>query len=154
MLGLAVISTGCYNKNVAGLETHYPPAPDPAQAKLAEAASSVSRSLVSLAEIEQASLPPPKNYSPPDPATYGMANLVSIDWGGPVEPLVAQIAASSGYKIRVLGNPPAVPVMVFLSVKNVPLGNVLRDIGFQVNTKATVVVFPRNKVIELRYVKH
>lgn len=91
---------------------------------------------------------------PPDPATYGMSNLVSIDWGGPVEPLVAQIAASSGYKIRVLGNPPAVPVMVFLSVKNVPLGNVLRDIGFQVNTKANIVVFPRSKVIELRYAKH
>ena len=128
--------------------------PDPAEAQIAEAATSVSRSLSSLAEIQQATTPPPENYTPPDPATYGMANLTSVDWSGPVEPLLKQISKSTGYKLRVLGTPPAVPVMVFVSKKDVPIGTVLRDIGFQSSKKADIVVYPNSRIIELRYARY
>ena len=62
------------------------------EASLAEASYSVSRSLVDLAETAQAAHPLPQLASPPNPATYGMGGLTSIDWSGPVEPLLKQIA--------------------------------------------------------------
>jgi len=124
---------------------------DPAEAQLAEAATSVSKSLISLDEIQQAVTPPPANFQPPTPDSYGMSNLVSIDWSGPIEPLVNQIAASAGYSVRVMGKEPAVPVMVYLSEKNQPLGEVLRNAGYQCGDKADIIVFPKNKTIELRY---
>lgn len=124
---------------------------DPAEAQLAEAAVSVSQSLTHLSEIQQAVTPPPPNFQPPDPASYGMANLVSIDWAGPIEPLVTQIGNSTGYTVRVIGNEPAVPIMVYLSEKDTPIGQVLRNAGYQCAEKASIVLFPKTKVIELRY---
>ena len=124
---------------------------DPAEAQLAEAATSVSKSLTDLDEIQQAVTPVPPSYQPPDPATYGMANLISMSWAGPIEPLVTQIAAATGYSVKVIGKEPPVPIMVYLSEKNRPIGEVLRDAGYQCNEKADIIVFPKTKVIELRY---
>lgn len=127
------------------------PKVDPAEAKLAEAADSVSRSLQSLAENQQALYPKPKQYKEPDPADYGMSNLTSMNWSGPIEPLVEQIAKATGYSLRVSGVRPAIPVLVSINAKNVPLGQILRDAGYQCGDKADIVVFPRSKVIELLY---
>lgn len=148
---LMILLAGCIGSATESIQVAPLPGPDPAQAKLAEAASSISQSLLNLAEIQQANTPPPPGYASPNPASYGMANLVSIDWAGPIEPIVNQIARATGYQVRVLGNPPAVPIMIFIAAKNTPIGNVLRDIGFQSHQKATIVVFPNSKVIELRY---
>ena len=57
---------------------------DPAEGQLAEAATSVSKTLTSLEEIQQAVTPPPPHSEPPDPASYGMANLISMHWAGPI----------------------------------------------------------------------
>jgi len=125
-----------------------------AQASLAEASYSVSRSVVDLAETAQAAHPLPDIPPPPDPATYGMGGLTSIDWSGPVEPLIRQIAKASDYRVRVLGTAPGIPVLVTVYQKNVVLGDILRDIGYQCGRRASVVVFPENRVIELRYAKN
>jgi defect in organelle trafficking protein DotD len=124
---------------------------DPAEAQLAEAATSVSKSLSNLNEIQQAVTPVPQTFQPPDPTAYGMANLVTIDFSGPIEPLLNQIANASGYRVRVLGSTPAIPVMVYVDAKNTPLGDVLRNAGYQCGDKANIVIFPKTKIIELRY---
>lgn len=120
---------------------------------LAEASYSVSRSIVSLSETAQAAHPIPQLDPPPNPATYGMGGLVSLDWSGPVEPLVKQIASASGYRLRVLGTNPAIPVMVTVYTKNTVLADALRDIGYQCGRRANIVIFPDSRVIELRYAK-
>ncbi len=124
---------------------------DPAEVKLAEAASSVSHSLVQLAAVEQAANPQAAVKPPPDPASYGMGNLVSIDWSGPIEPLVSRVANASGYKLKVLGREPSIPIMVTMLAHNTPLGDVLRDAGFQAGSRADIIVFPSRRVVELRY---
>ncbi|MBA3661641.1 MAG: type IVB secretion system lipoprotein DotD [Gammaproteobacteria bacterium] len=124
------------------------------QASLAEASYSISRSMVDLAEVAQAAHPLPELAPPPAPLTYGMAGLTTIDWSGPIEPLVRQIARASDYRVRVLGTPPAIPVIVTVYQKNVMLGDVLRDVGYQGGRRAAVVVFPDSRVIELRYAKN
>lgn len=121
---------------------------------LAEASYAVSRSLTDLAETAQAAHPLPSLAPPPSPATYGMAGLTTVDWSGPVEPLLKQMAMASNYRVRVLGTEPAIPVIVTIAAKNVMLGDVLRDVGYQCGRRASVVVYPGSRVIELRYAKN
>jgi len=127
---------------------------DHTEASLSEASYSVSRAISSLSETAQASRPLPQLDPPPNPASYGMAGLTSIDWSGPVEPLIKQIARVTNYRMRVLGNEPAIPVLVTVYDKNTMIADIIRDIGFQCGRRATVVVFPDSRVIELRYAKN
>jgi defect-in-organelle-trafficking protein DotD len=121
---------------------------------LSEASYSISRSIVNLSEIAQASRPLPQLAAPPDPATYGMSELTSVDWSGPVEPLIKQLASASNYRLRVLGSSPAIPVLITMNSKNVMLADIVRDVGYQCGRRANVVVFPGSRVIELRYAKN
>jgi defect-in-organelle-trafficking protein DotD len=128
--------------------------PDNASTSLAEASYAVSRSIASLSETAQAAHPLPALQAPPSPASYGMAGLTSIDWSGPVEPLVKQLAQAANYKVRILGTQPAIPVLVTIYDKNRMLADVLRDVGYQCGQRAVVVVYPESRVVELRYAKN
>jgi defect-in-organelle-trafficking protein DotD len=127
---------------------------DGADASLAEASYSVSRSITSLSETAQASHPFRQVAAPISPASYGMSGLTTIDWSGPVEPLVRQIAKVANYRVRVLGTEPAIPVLVTIYDQNMMLADILRDVGYQCGRRAEVVVFPDSQVIELRYAKN
>lgn len=122
-----------------------------ANVALAEAAGSVSQSLTDLGATEQAANPPQSVSSPPSPSAYGMGMTTSIDWNGPVEPIVQQIANATHYNLKVLGKAPSIPVIVSIDAKEKPMGDVLRDIGYQAGNRASVVVFPSSHIIELRY---
>lgn len=124
------------------------------ESSLAEASYAVSRSIVDLAEVAEAAHPLPALAPPPDPASYGMGGLTTVDWSGPVQTLLKQIAHASSYRLRVLGTPPAIPVLVTIYARNTMLGDVLRDVGFQCGRRAAVVVYPDSQVIELRYAKN
>ena len=124
-----------------------------AETKLADAADSVSKSLRELAEIERATHPQAKLPSPVEPDLIGMGQLASIDWSGPIGPLVKKIADAAHYKVHVLGSNPAIPILVSISAKDTTLADILRDAGFQCGNKATIVVYPASKIIELRYAK-
>ena len=120
-------------------------------AALSEAAVSVSNSLNKLAEIQQAVHPQAKLPPPPNAEKIGMADLASVDWTGPIEPLVRKIAAASQYRLRVLGHSPAIPIIVSITAKDTQLADLLRDIGFQSEQQASLVLYPSSRVIELRY---
>lgn len=120
---------------------------------MAEASYSVSRAISSLSETAQAAHPIPALAPTPDPATYGMAGLTSVDWSGPVEPLVREMAKATGYRFRVLGKEPGIPVMVSVYNQNIMIADVLRDVGYQCGRRATVAVYPEERVIELRYAR-
>lgn len=125
-----------------------------AQIKLAEAAVSASSSLNQLAALEKANMPRIKISSPPNPASIGMAGLASVDWSGPIEPLIRRIAFASHYKLNVLGRPGAIPVIVQVIVQDVPIADILRDASYQAIHRANIVIYPRRRIIELRYTNH
>ena len=125
-----------------------------AETSLAEASYAVSRSIVDLAETSQAANPSPPMAEPPSPASYGMGGSAAIDWSGPVKPLLQQIANAAHYRLRIVGTEPAIPVLVTVYQKNALLGDILRDVGYQCGTRASVVLFPESRVIELRYAKN
>lgn len=134
-----------------------PPPPchlDRSAISMAEASYDVSRAISSLSETAQAAHPTPCLDPGPSPASYGMGGLVSIQWSGPIQPLVCQIARLTRYRLRILGTPPAIPVLVSLNDKNRMVADVLRDVGFQAGRRAAVVVYPESRVIELRYAKN
>lgn len=127
--------------------------PDPSVVKLAEAATSISHSLQRLAEIETATHPGAVLPPPPNPSLIGMDQLISVDWTGPVEPLLKRIAKASHYRVRALGIPPAIPVIVSVSAQDTLLSDVLRNIELQIERKARIKTYTRSRVIELRYIQ-
>lgn len=159
LLALALALTGCTKKEPFIPNVIYGDYDNPkntteyAQNKLAETAAAVSNSLEQLAEIEKAVHPHAKIPPPPSPESLGMAQYVSIDWVGPIAELVHKIAKASHYHVKILGREPAVPVIVAIKAKNKPLADVVRNISFQAQRQATLAVYPRSKIIELRYLK-
>jgi len=146
-LSMVLAITGCSMK-------HRLPPQRPsshAQIKLAEAANSVSRSLRELARVQREATPPAKGAKLPDPARLGIRQAATIDWSGPVEPLLKHISSAIHYRFRILGKEPAVPVIVTLTAKRAPVASILRDVDFQAGHQGRVMVYPKSRVIELRY---
>lgn len=133
-----------------------PSSPDAATIKLAEAAQSVSQSLYKLEEMETATRPDTLDKPLVAANTYGLQAQASVDWSGPIEPIVQAMAKASHSKYLRLGVPPAIPVLVTINVQNESLASILRNIDFQGGHQAHIVVHPDQhgtNIIELRYGK-
>lgn len=124
-----------------------------AKIALAEAAQSVSHSINKLNETEQAANPPLSVSAMPNPATYGMNIPASIDWTGPAQSIVKSIAQAASYRFKVLGAKPSAPLIVSLSEHHSNLGTILQNIGLQCRKRASIVVMPHSKTIELQYLQ-
>ncbi len=155
---LALLITGCSTPRHKLVLTYITTKSAPVQTvdknsqmELAEAAVSVGKSLQNMAAIELATHPKVKLGAPLNPKLIGMDQQTSINWTGPVEPLLHRIADAARYKLHVLGNPPAIPVIVQILADNQPLSEILRDVRYQVVKKARIKVYPVGRVIEVRY---
>lgn len=126
---------------------------DDATIKLAEAAVSVSDSMLEMARIEKVIIPPGKDNTLTIPNAYNLQARASVDWSGPIEELTARIAKAAHYRIRVLGKVPSIPILISLSIKDKSLAEILRDIDYQAGKKANIHVYPNSQVVELRYAK-
>ncbi len=152
-----LLLTGCASDVKNEVNLHYVATDAPAeisnqdaQTQLAEAASSVGKSLQQLSAIEMTNTPK-VSVSEIDAKTTGMTQVASIDWYGPVLPLLEQIGKATGYKVQVLGDAPAIPVIVSISVENQVMADILRNVAYQVHNKANITVYPAKRIIELRY---
>jgi len=121
-----------------------------AQVQLAEAASSVGKSLQQLSAMQMA-VTPQTDVPQIDAKTTGMTQMASLDFYGPVLPVIEQIAKATGYKVQVLGDAPPIPVIVSISVNNQVMADILRNVTYQVHNKANITVHPEKRIIELRY---
>lgn len=133
-----------------------PPINDPsddATIKLAEAASSISDSMLEMAKVEKVIYPSHKDNSLTIPNAYNLQAKASVDWSGPIEELTERIAEAGHFRLRVLGRAPSVPVLVNLNIKDQSLAEILRNIDYQAGKKAYVHVYPNSQVVELRYAK-
>ena len=144
---LFISLNGCMNKR----PPYQAQAPHHAEVQLAEAANTISNSLVQLAKIQAAATPPAPGKKLVNPNSWGMQGIASIDWSGPIAPIVKHIAKASGYKVRLMGQEPTVPIIITLNTKDIPLATILRDVHYQANNKADIRVSKKHKVIELRY---
>ncbi|WP_419419299.1 type IVB secretion system lipoprotein DotD [Legionella sp. D16C41] len=152
LLGCLSLLSGCRG----GVALMKPPINEPsddATIKLAEAASSISDSMLEMARVEKVILPTKKDNTLTIPSTYNLQAKASVDWSGPIEELIARLALAAHYRIRVLGKEPAVPILVSVNVKDQSLAEILRNIDYQAGQKAYLHVYPNSQVVELRYAK-
>lgn len=147
---VGVLLAGCSSttyKNTDAVENQN------ADITLAQASSTISDSLTASEEIQRATTSPLSMKSLPNADAYNMDQIATIDWSGPIGPIVKKIAQASQYQLRVLGPSPALPVLISIHQKNTSLGYILRDIDYQAGSKANIVVFPDKRLIELRYAR-
>ena len=126
---------------------------DDATIRLAEAATSVSSSMLEMARIEKVVIPPSADNLQTIPSSQNLLARASIDWAGPIGELTERLAKAANYKLRVLGHEPPIPVLISLNTKDRALAEILRDIDYQAGKKASIHVYPKHQVVELRYAK-
>jgi defect-in-organelle-trafficking protein DotD len=126
---------------------------DDATIKLAEAAVSVSDSMLEMTRIEKVLTPPNRDNVLTIPNGYNLQARASVDWSGPIAELTERITRASHYRFHVLGNAPSIPILISISVKDKSLAEILRDIDYQAGKKADIHVYPNSQVVELRYAK-
>jgi len=124
--------------------------PDPVALRLASAVDRASAALQTLASVEQARNPNAAIQAVPY-APQELRRTVSVDWVGPIEPILRQLADRAGYQTRINGDQPPVPVVITLQARQKSVIEVLRDVGLQAGTRADVVVDANAKVVELNY---
>lgn len=153
MLGLATLGLsacakeygiGARNPQVAAM-------PDKISLMLADAADRSSTALQTLAAIEQQRTPniaqAPIENAPPE-----LMRAITLNWVGPVEPVLKALADRASYGFQVVGNAPPVPPIVTVKVENKPVIEVLRSIGLQMGTRADVTVDGGGRMVEIHYV--
>lgn len=120
--------------------------------QLMKSAISVEDSLRTLAATQEAYVKPAINTDPLVAPEGGMGFRSSIDWAGPIEPLLEKIGQMTRYRVKVLGPVPAIPLVVTITAKDRIMADILKDAGLQAGKRANVVVYPQGRVIELRYI--
>jgi defect-in-organelle-trafficking protein DotD len=152
IVGLMLALTSCVNRQaIDPTIINNPNSSANANIKLAEAAVSISQSMQELAATERAAHPQARIPAPPDAIRIGMDGLASVDWTGPIEPLLRKLGKATHYRVRVLGRAPAIPVIVAIYAQSIPLADILRDASYQAQKKASITLYPGSRVMELRY---
>ena len=112
---------------------------DPAAARLEEAVVRGERALSILAETRSAQadlrVPETPENTPPE-----LLQKVTVDFIGPLEELVRQLAAGAGYAVVTAGRPPPAPVLVEVEAKDAALIHVFQDAGHQAAHRALLTV--------------
>jgi len=152
LITTAILLAGCRSTTFMKPPLNKPS--DDATIKLAEAASSVSDSMLEMAKVEKVIYRPKfKDNTLTIPNAYNLQARASVDWSGPVEELTARIAKAAHFRLRVLGKAPSIPILISLNIKDESLAEILRNIDYQTGKKAYLHVYPNSQVVELRYAK-
>lgn len=114
-------------------------------------AKSIEGSLTTLAAAQEAESPEVINTLPLITPEGGMGGKADIDWTGPIAPLLDKISKMTNYRLKTLGNEPAIPIVVTIAAKNAVVADIVKNAGLQATKRAQVLVFPESRVIELRY---
>ena len=150
--GVALVCTGC--AQIAIPKSSRNVSTDVVEGKLIEAAQSVSTSLADLAAIESASMPPSSLPKPKNAEFLGLSARASINWTGPIEPLVRKLAKTAHFSVHVLGVQPAMPTIVSVKAEDASLATILRNARYQALKAAEIEVYPNTKIIEIRFRDH
>ncbi len=124
----------------------------PVETQLLLAAQSIEQSLGVLAAAETAERPPILNTEPLITEEGGMGGVADVDWTGPIGPLVEKIALMTNYRVKTLGNEPAIPILISINVKRSVIADILQNASLQAGKRAHILVFPSSRLIEVRYV--
>lgn len=147
LIGL-IFAVGCAHSTK---ETAIPSGKTTSVIELQEAAISAAKSIRKLDMASDVDPAVELKVEALDPNVIGMAQTISVDWHGPLVPLVKKIADIAHYRVKIFGDTPALPPLVSLTKTNTFLSDILKDATLQVNNRVRVVVYPSSQVIEVHY---
>jgi defect-in-organelle-trafficking protein DotD len=148
---LALVLCGCTpGKIMYDEDPQLVASPDKASMLLAQAADRASTALETLAAVEQTRTPA-ATVTPIPNAPEELMRAMTINWVGPVEPVVKKLADHSGYRFTSLGAISPVPLVVTVNVENTPIIDILRSVGLQLGLRADLKVDAEAQIIEINY---
>lgn len=123
---------------------------------IAEAVETSSSSNRAIAEVEVATAGPvragPQPSVPPTVVLPPEAvQPVTLDWQGPIEPLIRDLATRAGYTFRATGRAPANMKMISIVANEEPLFGIIRRAGAMAHGYADIAFNPGARTIEIRY---
>lgn len=145
-----LLLSGCALRPMPVEDPQLVASPDSVSVRLAEAADRASRSLETLAAVEQAASPEVDIASIPA-APQELRRTINIDWYGPVEQVARILADRASYNFQSFGNVPPTPIVVTITSRNRQVIDVLRDVGLQLGSMAQLKVDAQRRVVELYY---
>lgn len=129
--------------------------PEDIQYSLAKAAQDVSTAMQNLATIQKSAYPENQQLPYTDMSVgVALKQPISIQWYGPIKPALERVASAVGYKLQVYGKQPGTPILVDVNTMDSPepAVSVIRNIDLQAGLNASVLLFPKRKIISLRYI--
>jgi defect-in-organelle-trafficking protein DotD len=148
---VALLLLGCSDLAPKPLKSKDMVQSDPALVDTAEAAVSVSHALSQLGLAQRNEQGLLQRESEESNLPRVLSRLVSIDWAGPVEPLIKQLAEDTQLRVKVIGVAPAIPVIVSVRKRDTSVYHLLQDLRGQIGDRADIMVYPSSGVIELHY---
>ena len=123
------------------------------QQDLSAAAVSATGSLSQLAAIEKARYQSEAYMPFANVHDQSLDTFVSIQWYGPIVPLLQQVADMIGYQLQVFGKPPITPILVNIddTQQKTSAINIIRNADLQAGANANILIFTDQKLISLRY---
>ncbi|WP_419901139.1 DotD/TraH family lipoprotein [Kiloniella sp.] len=118
--------------------------------KLDQASTTAAHALATLSRIESAKTPLLAAKAPgliPDI----LKQPVTIDWTGPLDGVAQRLATLARYEFQVIGKTPAVPVIIHLASKDIPLIEAFKNTGQQAGTRALLRIDTRRSKVEIIY---
>ncbi len=101
--------------------------------------------IASANETAEVSPPPPSAALPPE-----LRRRISVDWTGPLAPLLDAVAGEIGYRFVETGPGRAQPVMITMHRLDAPAWEILRDAGMAAATEALVITDVPRRTLEMR----
>jgi hypothetical protein len=123
------------------------------QSSLTQAASQTQNSLAQLSSIEKMRFQNDNSLPLADVNDPALNEIITLQWNGPIEPLLAQIASLTGYQLQVFGKAPFSPILVDIDDTANPASaiSLIRNVDVQAGLNAQILIFPTQKIISLRY---
>lgn len=118
---------------------------------ISKAAERAAEAQETLAQVQVSRTKPTPSSLNESGLTEELKRPTTIDWSGPAHEAAERIAILIGYRFSVVGNPPSVPPMVHLSLKDVAAAKALEQVGLQSFPFGEVAVDPNIKRVEFRY---
>ena len=123
---------------------------DDIERRLVSAAREVADAVAKLAVVEQSARGVHAQAITPAQLPVDLQLRVSLEYQGDIEPLVAQLADTVGYRLEIFGRRRAIsPVHILADDREV--GLILADADYQSSWRCDVFVIPERRLIELRY---
>ena len=85
------------------------------------------------------------------PKSGRLGKSITLNWKGPIEPALEEIAKAIHYKSKILGTAPPTPIVVIVNAEKAPAYDVLDGIAWQAANKAQILVDPLMRRITLAY---